>query len=115
MTSPALGVDYSFWLKAHWMFALVLGTIVVFAASSLAMAWAREFIWGAYLNVMLFELAVVLNMFVYGSVDFGKRSSAFPAHMLVLPATSRQLVGWPMLFCAVFFASMWILSAGLLL
>ncbi len=64
---------------------------------------------------MLFELAVVLNVFVYGSVDFAKRSSAFPAHMLVLPATTRQLVGWPMLFCAVFFAGMWILSAGLLL
>ncbi len=42
MTSPALSVAYSFWWKARWMFVLVLGTIVVFAAASLAMAWAQN-------------------------------------------------------------------------
>ena len=107
MTSPALGVAYSFWLKARWMFALVLATVLGGVVASLAMAWAREFILTAYLGIMLFELTIVLNVFVYGSFDFAKKSSAFPAHMLVLPATSRQLVGWPMLFCAAFFAGMW--------
>ncbi|HEY2882991.1 MAG TPA: hypothetical protein VGJ15_11170 [Pirellulales bacterium] len=115
MTSPAQSVAYSFWLKARWMFALVFGTMLIFAVASLAMVWAREFILAAYLNVMVFELVFMLNVFVYGTADFGSKTSAFPKHMLVLPATTWQLVGWPMLFCSVYFAGMWVLSAGLLL
>src|SRR5262249_6821181 len=96
-------------------FVLSLGTLAVFAVASLTMVWAREFILPAYLNVMLFVLALVLNAFVYGATDFDSKASMFPAHMLVLPATTRQLVAWPMLFCATFLAVMWLLSGGLLL
>jgi hypothetical protein len=95
--------------------AVALGTLLVFAAASLSMAWAREFLLAAYLNLMGFELVLVLNAFVYGSADIGAKASSFPSHMLVLPATTGQLVGWPMLYGCGFYAIVWMLSAGLLL
>jgi hypothetical protein len=115
MTSPALGVAYSLWMRTRWMIAAALGTLLVFAVASLSMAWAREFILPAYLMVMVFELALVLNAFVYGPADLGAKASSFPSHMLVFPATTRELVGWPMLYSCVFHVLVWFLSAGLLL
>jgi hypothetical protein len=115
MTSPALGMGYALWLRTRWMVAGAISTLLVFSVAALTMSWAREFLFAAYMNAMVFELAMVLNAFVFGTVDFGSKGSSFPSHMLVLPATTRQLVGWPMLFCCVFFALVWILSAGLLL
>ena len=115
MTSPALGMGYALWLRMRWMVAGAVGTLLVFTVAALTMSSAREFLLVAYMNVMVFELAMVLNAFVFGTVDFGSKASSFPSHMLVLPATTRQLVGWPMLFCCVFFAGTWLLSAGLLL
>ncbi len=115
MTSPALGIGYSLWLKTRWMTAMALVTLLIFAVASSAMTWAQEFILPAYLMVMVFELAVVSNAFVYGTADFGSQASSFPVHMMVLSASTWQLVGWPMIYCGIFYAIVWMVSAALLL
>jgi hypothetical protein len=61
--------------------------------------------------ILFTSVTRLLQVFTLGPADLGVKASGYPAHMLVLPMTARSLTGWPMLFAATTFVSLWVLVA----
>jgi hypothetical protein len=52
-----------------------------------------------------------LTVLTLGPADLGVRGSGFPRDMLVLPLSTRSLIGWPMLYDSALNAILWLLFA----
>jgi hypothetical protein len=104
MSSPAISIAYALWLRLRWI--AFTGILTVAAVIRL---FPGEF--ASMVGMIVVSLAVgpLLNAFTFGPVDLGIRNSGFPTHMMVLPMSTRALVGWPMLFGATTIAAIWIL------
>lgn len=107
MTSPALGIAYFLWLRLRLLFVAAFVLVPVFAVAIRLFPETAPYC--QFACVILFFLALVplLHTCTFGPADLAARTSGFPAYMFVLPMSNRSLVGWPMLFAAVIFGSMW--------
>jgi hypothetical protein len=64
---------------------------------------------------LMYAIVCLLSAAMYGTADITSKSAGFPSHMLVLPVSTRALVGWPMLFGAGGVTLCWVLLASLFL
>lgn len=111
MSSPALGIAFSFWLRLRWVIVGMPILLLVFALAIHLFPGIAPFFVGGTTLILLGVLVPMLNTFTFGPADLGVRSSGFPTHMMVLPLSNRSLVGWPMLFGAATHAVLWMLVA----
>ncbi len=113
MTSPALGIAYSFWLRLRWMFAAVFILLPIFAVTVQLFPAAAPYCQVGSIILMFSVMVPMLNACTFGPADLGARASGYPTHMFVLPLSNRSLVAWPMLYGAIIFGSLWTLVAVL--
>jgi hypothetical protein len=111
MTSPALGIAYSLWLRLRWILAAELVLLTALALTVQSFPAAAPYCQMTSLVLIFLSLAPMLNACTYGPADLGVRAAGFPTQMMVLPLSTRSLVGWPMLYGAVIHASLWALLA----
>ena len=114
MTSPALGIAYSLWLRLRWTLIGLLTYLALLAVAVQFSSTAAPYFMMSLL-ALAFAIAHLLNVFTFGPADLGVRALRLPGHMFVLPLTTRSLVGWPMLFGSATHSGLWILVAMLIL
>jgi hypothetical protein len=111
MTSAALGIGYSLWLRVRWAIGATLTLYLVLALVPQFFPAMAPYCCGASIAILFMVMVPLLNTFSYGPADLGVKSSGFPPHMRTLPISTRAMVGWPMLLAAVIFALLWMLPA----
>jgi hypothetical protein len=90
LTSPAVGIAYSLWLRLRWGAA---GTLIYL----FCLAIAARFFYAAAEAVVLAlvlltaSIAHLLHVFTLGPADFGVKSSGYPTSMFVLPVQTWLL------------------------
>lgn len=114
MNSPAVGIGYAFWLRLRWAVIGVLSLVLLLAISVQLVPAAAVYCCGASMVILFAATVYLLNAFTLGPADLGVKSSGFPMHMRVLPVSTHALVGWPMLFAAATFATLWALPVALI-
>jgi hypothetical protein len=114
MTSAALGIGYSLWLRLRWVAIGIFVTILALAATAKLFPISAPYCAAGSIVVLALATVFLLNAFTYGPTNLGVRSSGFPTHMRTLPVSTRALVGWPMLFAAITLATFWALPICLI-
>lgn len=114
MASPAFGICYSLWLRLRWILIAVLALIAILALTAQLFPVTAPACCATSMGIVVLSMIPLLNAFSFGPADLGVKSSGFPTHMRALPVSTRALVGWPMLFAAATYVTLWTLPACLL-
>ena len=126
MHAPTTAVLWQTWRRHRWvLIAIAVWFLVI---SSLSHALSDGVIFGMDLFVhkdaIIFMLLLAIcplicglfPIFVYSyGADIASKQSIFPTRMFTLPITTRDLVGWPMLYGTIIVALTWLAVASFVL
>src|SRR5712692_10551727 len=122
MLPNSLAIAWVLWREHRWTLLAIVGYLLVAVIVSAVVPahvspGVAPVIFGPMTVPMVGVLLCFLGAFSYGldPQDVVARQSCFPPRLFTLPVRTRALAGWPMLYGAVAVASLWLITAGLIL
>ena len=112
--SPAWGLAWFCWRRRRIGVIAIIAYAVALAALGQAVPMSKHAAEIALIP-LAWGLFYLLSGVMGADADLASPESAFPAHMMILPLSSRSLVGWLLLFGIAPIALLWIFCAQFVL
>jgi hypothetical protein len=114
--SAGVSIVYSLWLRSRVIVgASVVGTFALGGVAAFSEPVPKALLGMVATMGFVIGLALLMGVVTYGGADLSTPESVYPKHVLVYPASTRVLVGAPMLFGTLIVAAFYLVAGAVAL